>query len=58
MQSLASRLTWELDRSSGLSTVYVDGQFLATGPDIPLRLALYGRGGLADTLTDPQKGTQ
>ncbi len=57
MQSLSSRLLWERDQQSGQTTVYLDGQFLAAGPETALRLALYRQQGLADIITQPKEAT-
>lgn len=54
MQTLANRLTWTRDRSSGDVTVVLDGRELVSGPEVAVRLALFRRGGLADIVTEPK----
>lgn len=56
--TITSRLVWEHDQQSGQTTVYLDGQFLAAGPEIALRLALYRTNGLADLITQPKERIQ
>lgn len=58
MATLSSRLIWEHDRTLGLTSIYLDGAFLASGPELTLRRLLYGHAGLADTLTAPKEATK
>jgi len=48
-----SRLTFERDRATARFTAYWDGRELVSGQETAVRLLLFRRGGLLDTLTAP-----